>query len=464
MNDLPFPLSNILVPEHHLISEREVQKVLQEYDIERYQLPKIHSNDPAIRHLPVRMGDVIKIIRKSPTAGKAIAYRVVISLDKQTIPPTFEDTSFIDLFDKDITPDVASDEQICKELRKNLLALVAPHRGLDKIMVGREKEANWLNENTLKNENSSLTLIEGEIGAGKTFLLNFLREQAWKKNYVVSKIEISKIRALNDVDSLYFQIINNITLPEQPLVVGKLEFIFKKLLFNLYTTSCKELSDMELESSDILRTKMMMIKKINCFISEVEQFDERIAEDIGNFFDAAIMNSDLRSDFRLHERTGKTHEMQSIYAIAHLIMYAGYRGLMVLIDEMEQDRHINSYNIIYSFHENCPPKGLKIVLAGTSDLIEEKSSGIRVLKRELYDLLIKNKISIGSLSLRDKKELAIKIIDVLRVAKAIEKKDKSSVNSKIDKYFEINKSKSIPTTRDFIMSFINYIEEEFSPD
>jgi len=460
MSPLPFPLSNKLVPEHYLLNERETQKVLQQYNIDRYQLPKIFSTDPTIRHLPVRMGDVIKIIRKSPTAGEAIYYRVVISHDKKIIPPTFQDTSFIDLFNRGIKHDTASDEQICKELWQNFLALVAPHRGLDRIIVGREKEVNWFYENILRNENSSFNLLEGEIGAGKTFLLNYLREQAWKKNYTVSKIEILKDRTL--ADSLYFQIINNITLPEQPLVVGRLELIFKKLLFNLYITSCKELSNMELESSDIPRLKLMMINKVNQFISEVDEFDNRVAEDVGYFFDAAIMNSDFSSDFRLHEKTRNSHGLRSIYAFAQLVQYAGYKGLMILIDEMEQDRNINSYNVIYSLQENCPSKGLKIVIAGTSDLMEEKSSGIRVLKKELYDLLEKSKISIVPLSLSDKKKLAIKIVDVLRVADAIEDIDYSLINSKMDKYFASNKMKSTSTTRDFIMNFINYIEEELS--
>jgi len=42
------------------------------------ELPKIFSTDPAIRHLNVKKGDVIKITRKSPTAGETIYYRVVI--------------------------------------------------------------------------------------------------------------------------------------------------------------------------------------------------------------------------------------------------------------------------------------------------------------------------------------------------------------------------------------------------
>ncbi|MCI4433953.1 MAG: DNA-directed RNA polymerase subunit H [Thermoplasmata archaeon] len=71
-----------LVPEHHLISEEEEKKLLQDLGTEKESLPKIKRNDPAIKMLeriygPIRPGRVIKIIRKSPTSGKYIAYRVV---------------------------------------------------------------------------------------------------------------------------------------------------------------------------------------------------------------------------------------------------------------------------------------------------------------------------------------------------------------------------------------------------
>ena len=42
------------------------------------ELPKISKKDPAIKELNVKVRDVIKIIRKSPTAGEAVFYRGVV--------------------------------------------------------------------------------------------------------------------------------------------------------------------------------------------------------------------------------------------------------------------------------------------------------------------------------------------------------------------------------------------------
>lgn len=66
------------VPKHIKLSEDEAQEMLKKFNISRKQLPRILKEDPAIQKLDVKKGDVIKIIRKSPTTGEAEFYRVVI--------------------------------------------------------------------------------------------------------------------------------------------------------------------------------------------------------------------------------------------------------------------------------------------------------------------------------------------------------------------------------------------------
>ena len=71
-------LKHELVPEHVILSEpKEVKKVLKELNIRKDQLPKINSDDPVIKAIDAEVGDIIKITRKSDTAGKFVTYRVV---------------------------------------------------------------------------------------------------------------------------------------------------------------------------------------------------------------------------------------------------------------------------------------------------------------------------------------------------------------------------------------------------
>lgn len=67
-----------LVPRHEIMEEGEVKGLLEKYKIKKEQLPKIKSSDPVIKEIKAVMGDVVKIKRRSRTAGKFISYRLVI--------------------------------------------------------------------------------------------------------------------------------------------------------------------------------------------------------------------------------------------------------------------------------------------------------------------------------------------------------------------------------------------------
>ncbi|MCE4606921.1 MAG: DNA-directed RNA polymerase subunit H [Desulfurococcales archaeon] len=72
-------LSHKLVPKHELLSVEEAAKVLKEYNVKPYQLPHISVNDPVVRLLNGHPGNIIRITRKSPTAGESVVYRIVVA-------------------------------------------------------------------------------------------------------------------------------------------------------------------------------------------------------------------------------------------------------------------------------------------------------------------------------------------------------------------------------------------------
>lgn len=67
-----------LVPEHVLLTPEEAEEVLKSFGIEAPHLPKIHVNDPASKEIGAKVGDIIKILRRSPTAKQSVFYRLVI--------------------------------------------------------------------------------------------------------------------------------------------------------------------------------------------------------------------------------------------------------------------------------------------------------------------------------------------------------------------------------------------------
>jgi DNA-directed RNA polymerase subunit H len=77
-----FPVFEIfdhkLVPKHEILEEKEKQAILTQLKIQPYQMPQIKSTDPAVKAIGAKPGDMLKIIRKSATAGEHIAYRYVV--------------------------------------------------------------------------------------------------------------------------------------------------------------------------------------------------------------------------------------------------------------------------------------------------------------------------------------------------------------------------------------------------
>jgi DNA-directed RNA polymerase subunit H (RpoH/RPB5) len=69
---------HVLVPKHEILTTEEREKVLAQYRVKPYQLPQIKASDPAAKAIGAKPGDIIRIIRKSPTAGEHIAYRYVV--------------------------------------------------------------------------------------------------------------------------------------------------------------------------------------------------------------------------------------------------------------------------------------------------------------------------------------------------------------------------------------------------
>ena len=69
---------HVLSPKHEKLSDVEVTELLKTFNVEYAKLPKISLSDPSIDNLEVKLGDVIKITRPSPTSGTTTYYRMVI--------------------------------------------------------------------------------------------------------------------------------------------------------------------------------------------------------------------------------------------------------------------------------------------------------------------------------------------------------------------------------------------------
>ena len=80
MKELQYNISrHILVPKHEIVEdEKEIDAILETYQLKKNQLPIILKTDPMARYMDMKAGDVMKITRNSPSAGEAIIYRFCV--------------------------------------------------------------------------------------------------------------------------------------------------------------------------------------------------------------------------------------------------------------------------------------------------------------------------------------------------------------------------------------------------
>lgn len=74
-------LNHVLVPEHIIMSDVEVQNIMKKYNIsDKSLLPEISRFDPVARAISIRPGQVCKIIRPSKTAIQSVYYRICVNI------------------------------------------------------------------------------------------------------------------------------------------------------------------------------------------------------------------------------------------------------------------------------------------------------------------------------------------------------------------------------------------------
>lgn len=66
------------VPKHIVLNEKEKKELLEKYQLNDKQLPFILRDDAMARYLGLLPGEVVKILRSSPTSGTYLTYRICV--------------------------------------------------------------------------------------------------------------------------------------------------------------------------------------------------------------------------------------------------------------------------------------------------------------------------------------------------------------------------------------------------
>ena len=70
---------HMLVPTHEIMTEEEIADEFSDVEYDFKDLPKIRSDDPVVKAIEAKPGDILRITRESQTAGVFVTYRIVES-------------------------------------------------------------------------------------------------------------------------------------------------------------------------------------------------------------------------------------------------------------------------------------------------------------------------------------------------------------------------------------------------
>lgn len=70
-------ISHSIQPKFELLTPKEMEKVKSEYNVTDYTIIKLVRSDPVAKYFALKKGDIIRVIRPSPTSGESVVYRIV---------------------------------------------------------------------------------------------------------------------------------------------------------------------------------------------------------------------------------------------------------------------------------------------------------------------------------------------------------------------------------------------------
>ncbi len=311
-------------------------------------------------------------------------------------------------------------KRIATMLMNSLKGGVVPRTGLGYIAVGRENEINALlnDVNIIEDGGATFRFVIGKYGSGKSFLLQTIRSHVMEKGFVVIDADLSPDRRLvgNKGQGLatYRELIQNMSTKTRP-DGGALPLILERWLSSIQNDVMNE---QNITPSDIKFMSFMenkIYEKISCIEGLVHGFE--FAKIINIYFRGYCESNDEQKNMALKwlrgEYNNKTEAKQElginliisdedwyeyIKIFAEFLVMAGYKGMMMLIDELvniykipnQVARQYNYEKILTLYNDTLQGKAryLGIIMSGTIQCVEDTKRGIfsyEALKSRLED-------------------------------------------------------------------------------
>lgn len=272
-----------------------------------------------------------------------------------------------------------------------------PSKGVRNLCVGRDNELEEferLLEKVDEEDKAYTKFLKGEFGAGKSFFLKVIEDMSYKNGFAVSWITVSNNVPFNKIEIIYRNVAKNLRVKTGT----SLEHIIDRWYTQHYNMASQDTDD-EYEKLALLKERIHdeleeTRQYSTAFATVIENYVKLRSEDDAEGASSAIswlrgdenMPFSIKKKFGIKSEINKTNALGFLEALSAFIKSIGYSGLVILVDEVEVIRKLNTqnmrdtaYDYIRLIYDNCSIDQFQstlFVFAGTRELFEDSKRGI----------------------------------------------------------------------------------------
>lgn len=282
-------------------------------------------------------------------------------------------------------------KRVAAVILNSLKGGVVPRIGLPYITVGREVEIRALltDLSLIADGGASFRFLVGRYGAGKSFLLQTIRTHAMGEGFVVADADLSPERRLQGGQgqglATYRELIRNISTKTRP------EGGALNLILDRWVASCAEADESAVNAQLAPLEEMVhgfdftrMLRRYRTAASEGnEEAMSRVTKWIrGEYRTKSEARAELGSSTIISDDDWYDY----VKLIARFLVCSGYKGMLVLIDELVNlykipnaiTRQYNYEKILTMYNDTLQGKAqyLGVIMGGTPTSIEDRRRGV----------------------------------------------------------------------------------------
>jgi hypothetical protein len=299
-------------------------------------------------------------------------------------------------------------KRIATAIMNSLKGGVVPRVGLEYIAVGRTQEINALLHDIeiIEDGGAAFRFIVGRFGSGKSFLLQTMRNYAMEKGFAVVDADLAPERRLTGTKgqglATYKELIQNISTKTKP-DGGALALILEKWINSIQTEVATSLGISCLDAAFNNEVHNRIYKTAGNMEGMVNGFDFARAillywEAYKNADDIAkskiikwlrgeySTKSEAKADLGINLIINDDNWYDFIKLFSQFLVKAGYKGLLVLIDEIVNifkipfsiTRQYNYEKMLTMYNDVLQGKAqhIGIIMGGTPQCIEDTHKGV----------------------------------------------------------------------------------------